>query len=56
MNRFLEKVNKVREIVSKANIVEKRLSRPPQHYGKFDYKPKRKIWNNNKKKINAPHS
>jgi hypothetical protein len=36
--------------------VEERPNRPPQHYKKFDHKPKRKTWNNNKKKFNTIHS
>ena len=40
MNRSLEKVNKAKEIVSKANIVEDGPSRPPLHYKKYVYKPK----------------
>jgi hypothetical protein len=54
-NRSLEKVNKVKEIISKANLVEERSSRSPQHYKKFDHKPKGKPWNN-KKRFNTSHS
>jgi hypothetical protein len=55
-NRSLEKVNKAKEIISKANVVEERYGRPPQHYKKFDHRPKGKTWNNNKKKFNTTHS
>jgi hypothetical protein len=54
-NRSLGKVNKAKEIISKANLVEERSSRPPQHYKKFDHKPKGKPWNN-KKRFNTSHS
>jgi hypothetical protein len=54
-NRSLEKVNKAKEIISKANLVEEKSSRPPQHYKKFDHKPKGKHWNN-KKRFNTSHS
>jgi hypothetical protein len=55
-NRSLEKVNKAKEIISKANIVEERPNKPPQHYKKFNHKTKGKTWNNNKKKFNTIHS
>lgn len=42
MNRSLEEINKAKEVVSKANIVGQRPRRPPQHYRKFDHKPKEK--------------
>jgi hypothetical protein len=61
MNRLLEKVNKAKESISKANILGEIPSRPIQYYKKFDHKPKGKTWNNNKKKkkkkkFNTTHS
>jgi hypothetical protein len=49
MNMSLKKVNIVKEIIFKANLVKERSSRPPQHYKKFDHKPKEKPWNNKNK-------
>jgi hypothetical protein len=54
MNKSLKKVNKAKEIIFKANLVEERSSRPQQHHKKFDHKPKGKPWNN-KKRFNTSH-
>ena len=49
-------MNKAKEIVFKANIVEDGPSRPPLHHKRNNHKPKGKFWNNNKKKFNTSHS
>ena len=42
-----EKVSRVKEFTSKANVVEGGSSRPPQHNKKHDFKGKGKFYNKN---------
>ena len=44
---MLEKVSRVKEFTSKANVVEGGPFRPPQHNKKYDFKGKRKFHNKN---------
>ena len=46
-NRMSEKVSRAKEFISKANVVEERPSRPPQHNKKHDFKGKGKFHNKN---------
>ena len=46
-NRMSEKVSRAKEFTSKANVVEERPSRPPQHNKKHDFKGKGKFHNKN---------